>query len=238
MQTIERLDEMIEKAKLLPGVGERADRAADVFLDGGLVFQQYKFRQGKGSVDHWLYRSRELREPYTVSHAAKICNCADGFAPRDERYGKLCKHRLAVMYAIKLRDESLAEIADQLPGESGGMLRVTLIYGDSRTLYYVNGYRVNGNVEARLEHPKSGGLGWYQFQVDPIDVAKALAKVGWGVGSNTKQKGFSHTWVLAPDISEAMSLSVMRGVAGNVQERRDQNARFAELEAIEDLYYA
>lgn len=232
MHTLERLEEMVEKASQIDGIGERAEKAAEIYLSGGLTFQRYHNR-----VDEWLYRSPSRLEPYTVSHIGGTCGCSDFNAPRPPRLGKLCKHRLAVMFAIKLRTESLHEITQQLRGASGGRLRIELFYGENQ-LYFVNGFHIFGQPEVRLDHPASRSFGWYRFQVDPLDVAKALGTVGWGVTMNTKQRGLAHTWSLAPGVDEAMSLAVIRGMAGNARERRDQNARLAELEVIEDLYYA
>lgn len=232
MRTIERLDEMVAKASQIDGIGERAEKAAEIYLSCGLTFQRYH-----NQVDEWLCRSSSTLEPYTVSHIGGTCGCSDFNAPRPARLGKLCKHRLAIMFAIKLRNESLAEIARRLQDAPGGKLRIEVVYGEN-TLYFVTGVHIHGTPEIPLEHPISRGWGWYRFQVDPLDVAKALGTVGWGVTMNTKQRGLAHTWSLAPGVDEAMSLAVIRGMAGNARERRDQNARLAELEVIEDLYYA
>lgn len=232
MQTLERLDEMVTKASQIGGIGERAEKAAEIYLSGGLTFQRYH-----NQVDEWLYRSSSTLGPYTVSHIGGTCGCSDFNAPRPPRLGKLCKHRLAVMLAIKLRNESLYEITQQLRGANGGKLRVELFYG-AQSLYFVNGFHVFGQPEVRLEHPASRGFGWYRFQVDPVDVAKALAAIGWGVSANVKQRGLTHTWSLAPGVDEVMSLAVIRGMAGNAQEVMKQRERFEELDAIQDFMYA
>lgn len=231
MRTLDRLDEMIANAKQISGVGERAEKAAAILASGELVFQYYQ-----GQTDVWICRSLKTFEPYTVSHKGLACTCSDFAAPRTERLGKLCKHRLAVMFAVKLRNESLYEITEQLRGAQGGRLRIDLHYGTPQ-LYFVNGFHVFGQPEVRLEHPASRGLGWHRFQIDPLDVAQALCTIGWSVTANVKQKAMIHSWTLAPGGDERTSLAVMRGQAGNSIELTEQRKRLEELDSIQDLMY-
>jgi hypothetical protein len=229
ISTLTSLDNMVANAAKM-GIGDRADKAAAIYLGetGTLSYLGYA-----GKMDHWHYGNNEGHN-YTISYAGKICTCADSAAPRHEQLGKLCKHRIAVMFAIKIRDAGLAEIAHMLNCAEGGLLTVDIYYGEYQT-YTVSAVRANGGASVKLEHPKSLGVGWYRFQIDPIDVAKALGSIGWGVSANTKQAGFAHTWTLASQVDFRTSLSVMRGMAGNVVDEKRAQGREAELESISDL---
>lgn len=229
MNTLERLDQMVVNAKRIDGVGERADRAADLYLAGKV--RLVCVRRGE---DEWQADSGAA-EKYIVSVARKSCNCFDTSAPRPA-LGKLCRHRLAAMFAAKLRTESLAEIGVLLANShaASGVIKVALYYGEY-PMMFVDGFRISGHFAIDLEHPQSGGLGWHRFQVVDEYMADALAKVGWGVTANVKQKGLRHNWLIAPGVDRATSLAALRGVAVNVTEERQQRKRFEEIEAVADL---
>lgn len=226
MQTLTKLDQMDAKARDL--AGPSADWAIDLYLSGDLLFQEYHH-----GADVWTVRGLD-HEPYTVSFRDKVCTCPDRNATRHPTLGKLCKHRVAVMYAIRLRDDGLAELVAMLDGATGATLRLTVNYGQPQQ-YWLEAIRIHGQREIVLSHAAQMDDNWHRFQFDPTDLDAALAKVGWGVDANTKQRGVTHTWTLAPGVDSETSLLVMRSMAGNSRANIEQRARLATLETAETV---
>lgn len=82
----------------LPGVGERAVKAAELIVTG-----QVSRLPDQSGKDRWIVGSQAGQRSYTVSIRDRSCDCRDAAhgAPRHNG-GPLCKHRLAAMFLFKL----------------------------------------------------------------------------------------------------------------------------------------
>ena len=106
----------------------RATAAADIVEDGYVA-----------KIERNLYRVKQ----YTVS--GKNCDCADRAAP-STKYGKLCKHRIAVMMT-----QSLAKKQSLLHEFVKGLT------GDSIALYVSVSFREDGESEKRMSSAMTNG---------------------------------------------------------------------------------
>jgi hypothetical protein len=81
--------------------GNRATAAADYVRQGLVEF----IEETPALIDHWCVNGHHC------SWHSKLCDCKDDTAPRDPDLGRLCKHRLAVMFTRQLKQAELAQLA-------------------------------------------------------------------------------------------------------------------------------
>lgn len=98
--------------------GDRAQAAAEYVANGKVEFRGESPFTGD---DHWVVNGHHCS-------LAGDCECRDSLAPHDERFGRLCKHRLAVMFQIKLDRERLAALEAALAGGGEIVLEVRTYY--------------------------------------------------------------------------------------------------------------
>jgi len=194
MDRVTRLLEMVAKAnQMFPGLvykeggrnakGSRAAAAMDIVLAGGVRFVADLPVSG---IDEWAVGE------HRCSYRSGQCSCQDRKAPQDGRLGKLCKHRLAVMFVKKLNSSTLEPLRRVLAqAELGVTLVVDRYYNDDGP----DQYRVKGwhGVDVERVELAYGD----RVQVGESDMFRFLEEAGYRIEDQRKGMGFEYRYRLA-----------------------------------------
>ena len=229
----ERIAQLITDAQAaIPGLGNRAEKAADLVST--------VFALGKQSgVDWW-----QVDTTHRVSIAGKVCDCHDAHygAPTQDKNGKpigpICKHRLAVMFEIKLRKQNgdaLAAILTQIRDAGGaGRLYVHVDHtGTGRPdEWAVKGYFIPGQSKVMLgDFPAD----WLAIGAD--ELVAALVVAGLRVTDKPRGVGREYIWMLAPAVPEDANEDIRIGVLGSMDaswvERKQREEYFSNRAKID-----
>lgn len=168
------------KATAKDGPANRAEAAADIVRR-----HQCKYIGQEYGADWWSCGQ------YRVSIQDGSCQCQDSAAPHDS-LGRLCKHRLAAMFMIKLENGHMARLVELLEGCPSDkiVLSIDVLFGDRSNTYTVNGHRYDGSRWVEMAHAD-------RFPVT-LPMFNAAARVtGWVIGERpVKQKGFVHYFTM------------------------------------------
>lgn len=174
------------------GYADRAEAAADLVRRGLVEFRGDLPISG---CDDWQVSD------HRASFRGQTCTCSDVGAPVDPKLGRLCKHRLAVMMAMRLRQDSdamLAQIIQQAADR--GTERVTLgtvrIYGDhghDADTYTLASYRERGRGQVNVS-----GDGREPVRFLDADLYRVLTATGWRVAGQQRQAGYQWDLYLEP----------------------------------------
>lgn len=168
--------------------GSRAEAAAQLVEDAQVTF----LGELPSGLDVWEVNG------HRCSHAGQSCDCYDHLAPLDDKLGRLCKHRMAVMFQIKLERAEyvrLEQIFAQAKNEVKLEVRVTyrgdLAYQVSR----VCGLRIDEGDWQRMQ------LRDEEIQIRVAELGRMLHRHGWRVqvGSRVnvqRHAGGRERWVL------------------------------------------
>jgi hypothetical protein len=168
--------------------GSRADKAAEIVQDGQLLYL------GETSLgdDHWDVDGHQVMGEY--------CDCEDRYAPVAPGHGRLCKHRLAVMFQQRLDARSLDAI-EAILRQAGGdeiVLEVQTYYRGDLHLQTSNlvGYRLAGQKWVRFGPDET-----ISFRVR--DLEKIMYAHGWRIAPGQRlvvgrHYGGRERWFLEP----------------------------------------
>ncbi|MCU0843083.1 MAG: hypothetical protein MUC79_15405 [Thiobacillaceae bacterium] len=204
MQPDDRLSEFAAKALVAwPGLSyrqpqqpegytHRGEAAADL-VRRGLV--EFRHDLPVSGYDEWQVGD------HRASFRGQTCTCSDVGAPVDPKVGRLCKHRIAIMMAMRLRKDAdglLAQIIQQ--AAANGAERVTLgtmrIYADrghDADTYTLTSYRERGRGQVNV-----GGDGQEPVRFKAADLHRILLATGWRVAGQQRQPGYQWDLYLEP----------------------------------------
>lgn len=190
--------------------GSRAEAAADIVRRHAI-----EYLGEQGGRDYWRC------DGYHCSIRGE-CTCRDR-APLDPNGRKLCKHRLAAMFAHKMRQErGLVAILRGVQGERI-TLTVQVLFADNGRQYTLDRYRADG-VETVLDYAER-----VRFTADELTAACRVA--GWGMtDAPVKLPGYSHRYILRRGAEMAHSAAEM---PLDDIERKAREARMSEIAALD-----
>lgn len=210
----ERIAQMVEDArKAIPHLNTRADKAADLL---STVF----FLGKQSGVDWW-----QVGDDHRASYAGKTCSCTDSKedAPRHDKNGKyigpVCKHRLAIMFEMKIRKqnaETLAAILSRVKDAGGAAkLYVSVAYtGIGRPdEWAVKGYFIPGSSRVMFGDFPSD---WLAIGAD--ELVQALVVAGLRVIGKQKSVGRDYVWSLALAVPEDANPDIRIGVLNSMDQ--------------------
>jgi hypothetical protein len=228
-----RLDRLIERAlDLWPDLIYTGDtaafpsraHAAAQFISDGDVYPTGPLPAS--GDDGWMVHGKRC------SFEGRFCDCRDSLAPRDIKLGKLCKHRLAIIFTLKLQREDHTAALEQIFAGAGHQVTLKV-----RTLYAYDGARRTTCrlAGSRLDEGNWRTLDAYEdelpFRIDDLDYV--LARLGWsavpGVKVNRGRHAGGHEiWafeklpVTAPALTRVQALY---GLDAATAELRQTNQR-------------
>lgn len=221
------LDTLIESAlAAVPGLAykeprgghaTRAHAAAEIVQSGQIDFLGYTF----GGDDYW-----QIGE-YTCSKSAGACNCKDFSAPAVNN-GRMCKHRVAAMFVIKLQMAAMDRLKTLMAEAPDGELtiRVDVIYLDKGREYRLCGHHYPGHRWETYPYEE-----WYTFTDKLFEIT--LRRAGWGLKClPTRKSGYSYNYFLSRGIEEGYRLNNM---AAQDVDREAQAKRFREIKTVIDM---
>lgn len=209
------LDQLVADAEeRFPGLiradgTSRAFDAAQLVRDGA-VRRTY----GVGGADAWRVGR------YDVSVRAKSCTCADSSAPIHNG-GKLCKHRLAAMFAVRRGTTPTDVIANILAGAKGDRvtLRADVYFHDSGRSYWLSGHHYPGEPWQRYAPGD-------RVQFSERDFQRALEGAGWALSQRPVKQGMSmHYLIERASADQGTGYNIGASDQARV-ERENQSARF------------
>jgi len=184
--TSEKLEKYRTAAQAaIPGLGNRLDSAVELSRTANYLGEQF-------NVDWWIV------DGHKCSIKGHTCSCNDNSAPVLKKTGKVCKHRLAVMFATKLRKENgqeLTRILDGIAGSQGGRLYVNVTFNEPGVpdRWRIKGYFVEGSTRKMLGSTPED---WLEIGVP--ELIDALDLAGLQITQKTRQAGFDFVWWLSP----------------------------------------
>lgn len=187
-----RMETRYPKVIHADGIGSRAQSAGD-FVSAHMV----KFLGYQGGSDYWQVNGQ------TVSLAAGTCTCSDTHAPRDDRGGKLCSHRIAAQFRKTLGQQNgIAAILASAPADLDRItLFVDVFYADSGRQYTLTGYRMAGTVE--YSHGE-------RVEFIEAEFNAALRAHGWSMTqAPSRQKGIRYYYLLSRGTEGAVGLNAL-----------------------------
>lgn len=166
---------------------------------------------------------------YTCSVRGGTCQCADYSAPTHNN-GRLCKHRLAVMFRVKLSrsmTDRLAHILAAAPTDTI-TLRIEVIYTRAGRIYKLAGHHYPGLPWSRYPSDEA-----HEITADLFE--RVLRRAGWSLdGPPARQPGRYYHYFLVRGLDGTGHL---HDLAVQDQERIAQTARLREVEQTLDLLH-
>ena len=223
--------------------GSRAQKAVEI-IEANRVVWKGELPSG---VDMWRVGDNE----HEVSFIGRHCACEDAYAPVVEGVRvecgevanvidapcRLCKHMLAVIFAMTRREEGMKFLAEMIRdaermGAGQIMLkpRVWFAYGDGAQECVFAAYRIEGLPEIEIEEPFSFGI---------RDLQNVLLRANWRVESRTGGafSGAREKWVIKPsDFEPVFGLPEeiagtfrLYGAAADTRERQSREVRLRQM---------
>lgn len=147
--------------------GSRAHKAVTLVEKNAVVF----LGETNTGMDTWMVGD------HFCSLTGKTCRCEDSLAPIDGKYGRLCKHRLAVYFQVAMDRLSLRRLERVLSrADSEVVLEVQVYYRNDLHLQISNlvGVRSDGGTWQRW-----GQADQISFRV--ADLATIMFRFGWKI---------------------------------------------------------
>ena len=223
--------------------GSRAQKAVEIIAANRVVWKG----ELPSGVDMWRVGDNE----HEVSFIGRHCACEDAYAPVVEGVRvecgevanvidapcRLCKHMLAVIFAMTRREEGMKFLAEMIRdaermGAGQIMLnpRVWFAYGDGAQECVFAAYRIEGLPEIEIEEPFSFGI---------RDLQNVLLRANWRVESRTGGafSGAREKWVIKPsDFEPVFGLPEeiagtfrLYGAAADTRERQSREVRLRQM---------
>ena len=201
--------------------GSRARQAADI-----VDRKQIDLAGHQHGRDYWRIGH------YTTSIRGGNCTCMDN-APQDDNGGKLCKHRIAAMFVVKL-DGMKTLTLERIIREAGAdelTLHVDVLFADAGPQYTLAGYKYPSRAAVTLEYAE-------RIKFTERQLTDALNATGWTIAQRpTKQRGYMFHYYLArieslPGTAPAWTLAA---ASYEQVEWKEQAARFKELQTVNDM---
>lgn len=223
--------------------GSRAQKAVEIVELNRVVWKG----ELPSGVDMWRVGDNE----HEVSFIGRHCACEDAYAPVVEGVRvecgevanvidapcRLCKHMLAVIFAMTAREEGMKFLAEMIRdaermGAGQIMLnpRVWFAYGDGAQECVFAAYRIEGLPEIEIEEPFSFGI---------RDLQNVLLRANWRVESRTGGafSGAREKWVIKPsDFEPVFGLPEeiagtfrLYGAAADTRERQSREVRLRQM---------
>ena len=201
--------------------GSRAREAAAIVQSGDKVV---KVGVTHGN-DYWRVGT------HTTSIAGGGCTCADEGAYVDGK--KFCKHRLAAMFMVKLSGQSDSRLKKLFQDAQGDevVLRLFVLHTMDGDKFRLEGHRFVGQSWVKYER-----CDFVDFTANEFD--GMLKSVGWEMSQRpVKQPSmyFHYFFVRGNSIGLWPSIVAVHAAA---EEKRIQDKRFSEINAIQDLINA
>lgn len=155
------------------------------------------------------------------------CTCPDSQAPLDPNGRKLCKHRLAAMFAYKLRQtHGIARILQDAPADSV-TLTVQVLYADHGRQYTLAGWRYPGHEPTTLNYAE-------RVRFTENEFMDALQEAGWGMPDcPVRGNALTYRYILQRGAAIAWSAGAM---AAQDVDTRTQRQRMREIAVAADMH--
>ena len=206
-----------------PGVmykrqGSRAQQAAELVVKQ----QVQQIEASSGKKDLWRVGD------HTCSISSGNCTCLDELAPLDDKGGKLCKHRIAAMFAFKLRQAHGIEAVLRSASGNQVTLIVQVLFTDHGRQYTLSGWRSQGQT-ATLEYAE-------RIRFTEREFSDALAAAGWGMTQRpVKQAGMTYHYIVTRGAELCWAAGAM---TGDDVDRLTQHRRMEEIAALDQGEHA
>lgn len=202
--------------------GSRAHAAAEIVAAGEIT----DLGVMPSGIDYWQCGN------YQISIRGKRCDCHDNAAPVHDA-GKLCKHRLAAMFVVKMRQCTQNALDELLSAARGDTLtlKIAVIYGETGRAYTMAGHRNDGHEWITYSQA-------HKYDIAPDQFERTLQRHGWRInGRPVKQGGLNYNYFLARIGSDAETEPEYTIHASDVRrvEREEQEKRFKEIEIGQEL---